>query len=266
MRRTSFAEAPIDDGTAALNRVFEDYLVPIAFSPEQLQLHMSYNDVDPALSPIWFDERGSVLAAALLAIRGQRGWIGGFGVAPEYRGQGYATALIDHMLDLAKARQLKSLTLEVLCQNTAAIAVYRNAGFGIGRRLLSFEKITEDAQMPTGFAYASPDDLWNEAEATRPCWQRENASLRNGAASSAVTDGNGSYALFRSNASVTQILKIQAHDAGKLTTLANALSAGHRFQNLLLLNEPEQSPLTALAQDSNWNEQFIQYEMQLTLS
>jgi len=265
MRRSSFAQAAIDEGAAALNRVFKDYLVPIAFSAEQLHLHMSYNDVDPSLSPIWFDDAGAVLAAALLAIRGARGWIGGFGVAPEYRRRGYASALIDDIIGSARERDLQTLTLEVLCDNVPAVALYRNAGFQVTRRLLSFETLTEDALMPDGFGYVSARELIDEAEAVRPCWQREPASLRNGAGSSGVSDGNGTYALFRYNDSLAQVLKAQAQHARKFAALAVALSAGRQFRSVMLLNEPEESPLVGFAQEAGWNEPFLQYEMQMHL-
>jgi GNAT superfamily N-acetyltransferase len=65
---------------------------------------MTYNDVDPLASPLWYDDNGRVLAAALLAVRGKRGWIGAFGVAPENRRHGYATQLLDTLKDIARAR------------------------------------------------------------------------------------------------------------------------------------------------------------------
>jgi len=208
---------------------------------------------------------GAVLAAALLAIRGARGWIGGFGVAPEYRRRGYASALIDDIIGSARERDLKTLTLEVLCDNVPAVALYRNAGFQVTRRLLSFETLTEDALMPDGFGYVSARELIDEADAVRPCWQREPASLRNGAGSSGVSDGNGTYALFRYNDSLAQVLKAQAQHARKFAALAVALSAGRQFRSVMLLNEPEESPLVGFAQEAGWNEPFLQYEMQMHL-
>jgi len=80
MHRAFFAETTTGAGAAALNRVFEEYLIPIMFCSEQLHLFMKYNDIDPAASPMWFDDEGNVLAAALVGFRGRRGWIGGFGV------------------------------------------------------------------------------------------------------------------------------------------------------------------------------------------
>jgi ribosomal protein S18 acetylase RimI-like enzyme len=263
MRRASFAEAVMGDGAAALNTVFKDYLIPVTFSSEQLHLHMSYNDVEPALSPLWLDDAGKVIAAALLAVRGKRGWIGGFGVAPEYRGQGYATALVEHMLEVGRQRGMESITLEVLSENAPAIRVYRKAGFDITRQLFSFETIGDSAATPAAFVHTIPDELLDEPDRAKPCWQRERASLRNGAASTAVTDGNGTYALFRFNAKLAQVLKFDAQSTEKLSALASALASGSQSQRILVLNEPEESPLVAYAQEAGWTERFLQHEMQL---
>lgn len=265
MQRSSFAQAAIGDGAAALNRVFNRYLVPITFSSEQLHLHMSYNDVDAAASPIWYDDSGKVLAAALLAIRGRRGWIGGFGVAPEHRGRGYASSLLDTLKETARERGLQSLTLEVLVDNIPAFGAYERAGFAITRKLYSFELLTEDSPMPLGFSSAVPADLIGEPDAVRPCWQRERGTLRNGAVSAGVADNRGNYALFRFNAQLTQVLKLSAGSSADLTLLGHAVAGGRPFASVMILNEPEESPITQYAREAGWEEPFTQYEMTLTL-
>lgn len=265
MRRSTFAQAAPDDGAAAMNHVFEQYLVPIAFSAEQLRLHMVYNDVDPSSSPIWYDDDGAVVAAAMLALRQRRGWIGGFGVAPEYRGKGYGRALVDRLIMIASERSLESLSLEVLSENEPAIAVYGKAGFTITRRLFCFETFVEGAQMPQDFKYADPEQFIDATQTTRPAWQRESASLRNGAISTAVSDGNSRYALFRHSANVAQVFKLNADRSEDLTVLTTAICAGEPFSGVMLLNEPEESPLVPYARRAGWNEPFVQYEMKLTL-
>lgn len=265
MRRATFADAALGEGAAALNRVFQHYLVPITFTPEQLHLHMSYNDVDAACSPLWFDDEGRVLAAALLGVRGKRAWIGGFGVAPEYRGQGYAKQILEHVVDLAKQRGLKSIALEVLRDNTPAISLYRGGGFKIVRELRSFETLLEDAAMPDGYVHASPQQFIDEPDTIRPCWQRERATLRNGAVSTGVTSETGSYAAYRFNAQTAQVFKLQARDSSDLITLAQAVAAGQQFQRVVVLNEPAESAIVDYALTAGWNEPFKQYEMLLEL-
>ena len=265
IQRATFADVPLADGAAALNRAFEHYLVPIAFSAEQLHLHIAYNDVDTSLSPLWYAEDGSVIAAALLGVRGKRGWIGGFGVAPEHRGRGYAGELVEYMLAQARERGLESVTLEVLSENAPAIRVYERAGFRITRRLHSLETIVEEPAPAPGFALTEPELLIDEPDAAAPCWQREPATIRNGAVSTAVSDGAGTYALFRHNAGTAQVLKFNAASAERLGALAHAVASGHDFQRILILNEPEESPLLTYAEESGWRRPFLQYEMRIAL-
>lgn len=265
MRFSSFTGAALDEAAAAMNRVFEKYLVPIAFTGEQLRLHMLYNDVDNARSPIVYDDDGTVIAAALLSVRARRGWIGGFGVAPEHRGKRHSRVLLDLILAGSRELGLKTISLEVLCENEPAIAVYRRAGFEIVRRLFCFETFVEDAEMPHNFAYADPDRFIGIPQSVRPSWQREDASLRNGAASTAVANGNGNYALFRHNANVAQVFRLQTADERGLAALTHAICAGETFSSVMILNEPQESPLVQFARRAGWNEPFVQYEMMLLL-
>ena len=265
MRRASFAQAAIGQGASVLNRVFERYLVPITFSSEQLHLHMTYNDVDAAASPIWYDDGGNVLAAALLAIRGKRGWIGGFGVAPEHRGRGVASELLRTIESTARERGVTSIQLEVLAGNLPAFNAYRDAGFEVTRTLRSFERLIETSSKPPDFVTAAPEAFIDLPDAAPPCWQRERRTLRGGAVSTAIADEHGNYALFRYNAQAAQVLKIAAHDAQRLDDLAHAIAAGRAFQSVMLLNEPDESPLAGYARAAHWSEPFVQYEMLLRL-
>lgn len=267
MRRGTFSKAAVGEGAAALNRVFEQYVVPIFFSSEQLHLHMAYNDVDPTASPIWYDDEGNFLAAALLAIRGKRCWIGGFGVAPEQRGKGHAAALLDALIENARLRGCTTMQLEVLDNNTAAIAVYERAGFRRIRRLRSFEWCGSSESDAHRFSRLRAEDLLDDLDSSaRPCWQRERATLRNGAATTGITDGAGNCALFRYNANLAQGLKIKAQTSADLDALAGAIASLGPSASVLVLNEPEESGLIGFFEAGQWNEPFVQYEMLLTLS
>jgi ribosomal protein S18 acetylase RimI-like enzyme len=265
MRRATFAQAAMGAGASALNRVFERYLVPITFSSEHLHLHIAYNDVDPSVSPIWYDDNGNVLAAALFAIRGKRAWIGGFGVAPEHRSRGYGKQLLETLVQTARDRGIETIQLEVLADNLPAIRAYRNARFERIRVLRSFEHFVEDIRKPAGYITAAIEDFINAADPAPPCWQRERSTLRNGAVSAGVTDTQGNYALFRFNAQGAQVLKLDAHDAESLNRLAHAIAAGRDLQSILILNEPAESRISQFSHEAGWNEPFIQYEMRLTL-
>ncbi|HEX6761510.1 MAG TPA: GNAT family N-acetyltransferase [Gaiellaceae bacterium] len=73
-------------------------------------------------------------------VRVEPSWFGfgeiGMMVAAGWRGRGVGTALVAAAVDWARARGLHKLSLGVLPQNTAAIALYRKAGFvEEGRRI-----------------------------------------------------------------------------------------------------------------------------------
>lgn len=56
-------------------------------------------------------------------------------VAAQGRRRGIGAALIEALIDVAKARLLRVITLEVACDNQPAIALYRRFGFvEVGRR------------------------------------------------------------------------------------------------------------------------------------
>ncbi len=265
MRRETFAQASLDAAAAALNRVFEQYVVPVAFAPEQLRLHMLYNDVDASASPLWYDDEGNLMAAALLALRGVRAWIGGFGVAPDFRGRGYAKALVSTLADWARERGAKQMQLEVLAQNDPAIEVYRGAGFETTRTLHSFQRSIAEPRMPRGFAPSEVGGWLDAHEIGEPCWQRERRTLRNGAVTASVSDTDGNYALFRSNAQTAQVLELHAANPAALDWLALAVSAYGECAGVLILNEPEDSRISAYARTARWSEPFVQYEMILRL-
>ena len=265
MRFITFADAAPDEGAAALNRVFQNYLVPMNFSPEHLNLHIVYNNVDPRSSPIWLDDDGSVIAAAMLGIRDKRAWVGGFGIAPEYRGKGYAKRLLEHVVETARVRGLESIALEVLEDNAPAIALYKGGGFETLRELRSFELWIEDPPLPAGYAYGAPEHYIDEPEEVRPSWQRERATLRNGAVSSAVANNSGDYAIYRFNSQLAQVLKLRAKGLEELGALAHAVAADGGARRVMVLNEPAESRLVGYALDAGWNEPFKQYEMLLRL-
>ena len=100
--------------TAAFNRAFEGYLVPLSQTPESLRTMIRTNDVEVAASVVALAPDGAPMGVGLLAIRGARGWIGGMGIAPEWRGQGHGAAIMRALIERARAAELRRLQLEVL--------------------------------------------------------------------------------------------------------------------------------------------------------
>lgn len=265
MRRESFAGAGPEAAAAAFNRVFTGYLLPMQFTPDQLELHIELHDVDRSRSPLWYDDAGNVIAAALVGVRGARTWIGGFGVAPEYRGAGHAKRLLAHMVDDARARGAAEMWLEVLAENAPAIALYKSAGFEITRTLRSFLRSSPEGAMPRGYRYEDPDCFVDLPEDSRPCWQREPLTLRHGAVTTAIAGRDGEFVVYRYYAQRAQLYKLRAQSGEQLDALVHAVAADRSISGMLLVNEPAESPIAGYAASGGWSEPFSQYEMRLAL-
>lgn len=80
------------------------------------------------------------------------GYISNVAVAPEYRRQGIADALIDELMRRAAALDLAFVTLEARQSNSPAIALYKKHGFvPVGVRKNYYELPKEDAVLMTKF-------------------------------------------------------------------------------------------------------------------
>ena len=80
------------------------------------------------------------------------GYISNVAVAPDYRRQGVASALIRALLERAAERELSFVTLEVRESNAPAIALYEGFGFApVGRRKNYYDAPKEDAILMTCF-------------------------------------------------------------------------------------------------------------------
>ncbi|HEY62945.1 MAG TPA: GNAT family N-acetyltransferase [Caldilineae bacterium] len=176
--------APWDSLVQALNRGYSDYSEPIHTTVLQLQQMVTAWDIDRRGSVIAFSPHGRPIGVGLLGIRGNRAWIGGLAVAPEWRRRGVGRAILNSLIQAAREREATSVTLEVLTENEPAISLYRSTGFHIHRELLSWERGPEVGALPPPASRAVPAkatelvsnfDAWH---AEPPCWQRELRSLR----------------------------------------------------------------------------------------
>ena len=89
---------------------------------------------------------GQVVGCAGLTNICKEGNIDNVVVAPEYRGRGIATGLLEELLAQGEEQGIEAFTLEVRMSNAAAIHVYEKMGFvSEGIRPRFYEKPVEDA-------------------------------------------------------------------------------------------------------------------------
>ena len=120
-----------------LTRGFEDYAVPMVYTPERLLQVTSVDSVDLAATQVLF-EMGKPLGAALIARRGKTSRLAGMSLVREARGRGMGGALIEQIKEDARQRNDDAVLLEVLEGNLPAVRLYRRRGFTLIRRLVSF--------------------------------------------------------------------------------------------------------------------------------
>lgn len=174
--------------TAALDRAFEGYFVPLKHTAESLGAMIATTDISVDSSIVALDPDGAAAGVALLGIRGTRGWIGGMGLAPAWRGRGHAMPLMRAVLARATACGVTGIQLEVLDQNAPARHLYARLGFDQPRPLDIFmgplaqpgSCIGAHAERAYPVADAHLSALLNrfsDYHPVEPPWQRQQVSL-----------------------------------------------------------------------------------------
>jgi GNAT superfamily N-acetyltransferase len=109
-------------------RSFEDYFYPGTTTAAVLAARVRTEQIDLHRSLVMRvgDDAAGI---ALLGLRGDRAWCGGFGVTMPFRGRGLAHGLAAAMLDQARQAGVRGCGLEVLTRNQRAIKTYTRAGF-----------------------------------------------------------------------------------------------------------------------------------------
>jgi ribosomal protein S18 acetylase RimI-like enzyme len=84
----------------------------------------------------WVAEEGGAVSGTVMAgYDGHRGWIYALAVAPDQRGQGLGTRLLDHALSALKKKGCAKVNLQILESNEAVRRFYEANGFTVEPRL-----------------------------------------------------------------------------------------------------------------------------------
>lgn len=211
---------------------------------------------------------------AVLALRGDQAWCGGFGVLMAFRGRGLAHQLAEALRDQARQAGARRLSLEVLTRNDLAIKAYARAGLQVQRDLLVLEWRGADAQpIPArvrNISAAAPEQLLEYFAALHPvpaAWQRDHVSLLVGKPLEGLMverDGRpAAYVLFAVRDDTLRIVDIGAQRADDVHDLLGALQ--ERAPRVVDVNEPADSPLIPAFQSAGFIELDRQHEMAIDL-
>jgi len=203
-------------------RGYEGYFVPIHVDEAGLRSVVDAWDIDLGRSRVALDPEPA--GVAMLALRGDRGWIGGLGVVAAARRRGLGRALMEAVLAEAPG----VVTLEVIEANEPAIRLYEALGFE-RRRILEVWRL--DAAVPPAEARTVPPRPLGQAGLP---WQRADDSLPPGYERIEVERGA---ALIKVRGSHVNVLQLEAQDADAAAALLAAARA--RGESLGYVNVPE---------------------------
>ena len=101
---------------------------------------------DTVSVPVCLSGEGVLIGFACLLTVADEGELLNIATSPEYRRNGAAERLMEHCLDICRAKGVSVLYLEVRESNAPARSLYRKMGFGeIGVRRNYYEKPRENA-------------------------------------------------------------------------------------------------------------------------
>jgi GNAT superfamily N-acetyltransferase len=255
---------------ALWNAGYTGYFVPIQLTAEQLARHFECAPVDLDRSLVMTVD-GRPAGFSYLARRGGRGWIGGVGIAPEFRGRGLSHPLMREHVRRFRGWGLRRVQLEVFEQNWAA-RVYERAGFRAVRRLPLLRGTTPEAggALP---AVPLPAALEHHARlhgGWPASWNREPPWLTCAAGDDAHVVVAGpperpaGYLAAAIGDDRVRILDAAAEDEAAAARLLASLGATHPGGAAVIVNEPEGSPVHRALLAAGWVEESAQLEMHWT--
>lgn len=273
-------------------RSFADYFYPMGQTVEGFAARMRVEHHDLFRSVVLMAD-GAPAGQATLAIRGDRAWCGGFGIVPEYRGRKLGPPLFAEFVAQARAAGAKTLQLEALTRNAAALSVYTGAGMRVVRdtRLLEWKREGRSGVNGVGGVgsvgsvgsvggvglgeaeFAQPADMARIAECfsrlhpVAPTWSHDLPSLmvRSGLLQTElVCDGRiAAYVLFAAHEGTARIADVGAKDAEQAQVLLRRLQ--DHYASVTMMDAPTDSPITAAFDLTGFREFDRQHELFMTL-
>ncbi|WP_400191091.1 GNAT family N-acetyltransferase [Hymenobacter sp. B81] len=245
----------------AMNRSFEQYLVPMRFDEASFQRRFRGENLDAEASRLWYchDE---LVGVVYIARRGWTSRVAAMGLVVEARGQRLGRPMLQTAIDEARRRGDRLLILEVFASNEPAIRLYQRLGFRSTRRLLGFQRPAAPAA-PAADELTPADPLvvartvGREADEAQP-WMLAGETLAATTAPfvEAWTLQGQAYALLRPDAERVMLMSLvvprTARRQGWGRRMVRALEARYGQRLLLVHSLPEGSPAVELMRHCGW--------------
>jgi len=235
------------------NAAYEGYVVPFHLDEQQMAFMDNAFDLDLDASRIAYRD-GEPVGLGNLGLRGEDAWIGGVGVVSAARRSGVGEALMRALHEQARERDVRRVWLEVIVENTGALALYEKLGYEPVQdvevwTLPGAEGEHEGREVPVAEAKA------RLPERHEP-WQRADGTLANhDDVRGLVTDTGAMLFSVRSSAQLQQY-------AGEPESLLRALRT---FGDVYILNLPADDPAAPVLRELGGSVVVRQHEMVLDL-
>jgi ribosomal protein S18 acetylase RimI-like enzyme len=249
-----------DEEFAALfTASYEGYLVPFSIDAAGVRFLTEAFDLDRGASRIAVRD-GVRVGAANLGLRGTDAWIGGVGVVPEERRHGVGRLLMEAVHDQARARGVERVWLEVIVDNTPAIALYERLGYERVRDVEVWSVPGAPGPVASVPAARARRTIADE-RVTREPWQRADATVDKLDDVVGIASG-GAAAVLRVAQGRAQLLQA----AGPTTPLQAVLRAAAALaDSLTALNVPVDDPMRPALEGLGGHVDVRQHEMVLEL-
>jgi ribosomal protein S18 acetylase RimI-like enzyme len=267
------------DFLTAFNRAYSDYFVPLHFDPPAFDLILERESIriEASAAALQGDQ---IVGIGMLGVRGQRAWIGGMGVIPEYRHQGIGRQMMRWLLDQARALGVKRIQLEVITQNAPAIALYGSLGFRHVREMavLTAEPIANLPSDPplngTRITAEGPVrliKLMDQVSEFRTPWQRDRETILqivdrvDGLLAQESEGTPQGIALWSGAGERAGILALLARTPDIGAALLRRIRLALPEASLYYSNVPTEDPLLPMLKQHGFTEVIAQYEMEYDL-
>lgn len=215
-------------------RAFEGYAVPMTMDAASLEAKARVEAIDLAASALVVLQ-GELAGLVLVSRRGRSARIAAMGLVRDARAQGLGGRALAQVIAGCRARGDRTLALEVIEDNVAAVRLYRGAGFEVRRRLVGWMRPAqpggvepaaleevEPADVARLFATDSEPDLpWQIAPETIAQLATPHRAFRLGEASAVIRADSPTITLR------SLIVARAARRGGHATRLLRALCAAH---------------------------------------
>lgn len=272
--RRPLSACSLEEGAAAFTEGFSGYVVPVNVTPQALALRIQREDVDPAISEVFFDgERPAGIL--LVARRGERSRISALGIGPTIRAKGLGRAVMGEAIEAARQRGDRQLVLEVIDSNVRARDLYLSLGFAITRKLVGFGRsrklATPDAAPAAECDPGMAVEMLSKFSDANPTWQTDPVSFRHAGSplKGFALDGRAA-ALVDDSGRDVRLYGLAADPAhrrqGLGRSLADGLAARYPGRKLYIIENVPQGVLDRFMRRIGWRKSALtQSEMVLGL-